>query len=89
MMATYLDLYMKEVADYELPEGGLAFWLVFKKPINTVELAEQLLKNGVQVISTERVSFDEQPLNALRLGYASLEAEEMERGIRLIVALLR
>ncbi|WP_316752347.1 PLP-dependent aminotransferase family protein [Pedobacter gandavensis] len=84
LMVKYLDLYMKEVADYELPEGGLAFWLVFKKPVNTIHLAALLLKNGVQVISTERFSFDEQPLNALRLGYASLEAEEMERGIRLI-----
>ncbi|WP_182959423.1 MocR-like pyridoxine biosynthesis transcription factor PdxR [Pedobacter gandavensis] len=88
LMAKYLDLYMKDLANYELPEGGLAFWLVFKKPQNTNQLAEQLLKNGVQVISTERFSFDEQPLNALRLGYASLEAEEMERGIRLIAALL-
>ena len=88
MMAKYLDLYLKDLADYELPEGGLAFWLVFRKPVNTIQLAEQLLKNGVQVISTERFSFDEQPLNALRLGYASLEGEEMERGIRLIAALL-
>ncbi len=88
MMVKYLDLYMKEVADYELPEGGLAFWLVFKKPVNTIQLAAQLLNNGVQVISTERFSFDEQPLNALRLGYASLEATEMERGLRLIVASL-
>ncbi|MBC8984238.1 PLP-dependent aminotransferase family protein [Pedobacter sp. N36a] len=88
MMAKYLDLYMKGLADYELPEGGLAFWLVFKQPVNTIQLAEQLLKNGVQVISTERFSFDEQPLNALRLGYASLGAEEMERGIRLMAALL-
>lgn len=86
MMAHYLDLYLKALADYELPEGGLAFWLVFKKAVNTAQLEEELLKNGVQVISTERFSFDEQPLNALRLGYASLEAEEMERGIRWIAS---
>ncbi|WP_316820958.1 PLP-dependent aminotransferase family protein [Pedobacter gandavensis] len=86
IMTRLLETHMKGLADYEVPEGGLAFWLVFKKAVNTVQLAEQLLKTGVQVISTERFSFDEQPLNALRLGYASLEAEEMERGIKLIAA---
>ncbi|MNQ96564.1 2-aminoadipate transaminase [compost metagenome] len=87
-MSKYLDKYLKEKADYQLPEGGLAFWLKFKTPVDTVALSESLLKHGVQVISTERFSFNGKALNALRLGYADLDEEELERGIQIIASLI-
>ncbi|WP_342332247.1 PLP-dependent aminotransferase family protein [Pedobacter sp. FW305-3-2-15-E-R2A2] len=88
VMSKYLDQYLKEKADYQLPEGGLAFWLRFKKPVDTVAFSELLLKHGVQVISTERFSFNGKALNALRLGYAALDEAELERGIQIIASLI-
>ena len=88
VMSKYLDQYLKEKADYQRPEGGLAFWLRFKKPIDTIAFSELLLKHGVQVISTERFSFNGKPLNALRLGYAALDEAELERGIQIIASLI-
>ncbi|WP_083252118.1 PLP-dependent aminotransferase family protein [Pedobacter steynii] len=87
-MSKHLDKYLKEKADYHLPEGGLAFWLKFKTPVDTAALSESLLKHGVQVISTERFSFNGKALNALRLGYADLDEEELERGIQIIASLI-
>ncbi|SHG39210.1 GntR family transcriptional regulator / MocR family aminotransferase [Pedobacter caeni] len=88
VMSKYLDQYLKGKADYQLPEGGLAFWLKFKQPIDTIAFSESLLRHGVQVISTERFSFNGKPVNALRLGYAALDEEELERGIQIIASLI-
>lgn len=67
--------------DFSKPEGGLAYWVRLKKELNTNTLAERLLRQGVSLIPTEAFSFSGQLLNALRLGYASLTPEELERGL--------
>lgn len=36
---------------------------------------------GVSLIDTDRFSFESEPLNALRLGFASLTEAEMQQGI--------
>jgi GntR family transcriptional regulator/MocR family aminotransferase len=61
----------------------------FNQAVNTEVLSAKLLKKGVGVIPTERFSFTGEPLNALRLGYASLTPEELEEGIRVIATVLR
>lgn len=89
LMDQYLSAYLSRQASYQQPEGGLAYWVTFNRPVNTEELQQKLLKKGVSVISTERFSFDGKPLNALRLGYASLTPAELEEGIRVIGVIVK
>lgn len=89
LMDQLLTTYLSQQATYRKPEGGLAYWVTFSKPVNTEELQGRLLKKGVSVISTERFAFDGKPLNALRLGYASLTPAELEEGIRIIAAAVK
>ncbi|MCW3465102.1 MocR-like pyridoxine biosynthesis transcription factor PdxR [Chitinophaga nivalis] len=87
-MAACLDQYLLRHITYQQPEGGLAYWVQFRKTVDTAALCQQLLKKGVQLIDTERFSFNKTPLHALRLGYASLTPEELTAGIAAIASVL-
>lgn len=87
-MAHCLDQYLAPKINYQKPEGGLAYWVLFNDMINIAALSNKLLKKGVQVIPTARFFFDKKPLPALRLGYASLDKGPLEEGIQMIAATL-
>jgi GntR family transcriptional regulator/MocR family aminotransferase len=87
-MNTQLQKHLNGVIDYEMPEGGLAYWIRFRKQTDTLQLSGKLISKGVQVMPTERFSFDGQPSNALRLGYASLTESRLAEGIGIIAAAL-
>ena len=83
-MEMMLQTYLGGIATFAKPEGGLAYWVRLTCGKDTRELAAQLLPKGVSVIPTEPFSFTGKPLNALRLGYASLNPEELENGLRIL-----
>lgn len=72
---------------FQKPEGGLAFWLVPKDKFDPAKLVKALLEKGVQILSPESFSYGK-PINGLRLGYASLNEDQLEEGIRKIAQLL-
>ncbi|MBS0029033.1 PLP-dependent aminotransferase family protein [Chitinophaga sp. 22321] len=88
-MYQYLQTYLGGKTAFVKPAGGLAYWVKFKRAHNTENLAAQLLKKGVSIMPTERFSFSGVPLNAIRLGYASLTPEELEEGIRLLATVIK
>lgn len=87
-MGNKLLEYFGDKVDFRQPSGGLAYWVQLKKQQDTGKLAAKLLQQGVSIIPTEPFSFSGKPLHALRLGYASLTAEELERGLRAMHKLL-
>jgi GntR family transcriptional regulator / MocR family aminotransferase len=72
---------------FQKPDGGLAFWLRPNNPVNFDKLSSELLNKGIQILHPESFSFGE-PVNGLRLGYASLSESELESGIKALSALL-
>ncbi len=88
-MSEYLQTHLGKLVSFKKPEGGLAYWVKINGDIDTGELAAKLLKKGVSIMPTERFSFNGKPLNALRLGYASLTPAELEEGIKQIALVLR
>ncbi len=87
-MHTQLQKHLPAAIDYKVPEGGLAYWIRFLEPVDTILLAQKLHRKGVQVMPTERFSFDGSALHALRLGYASLTEHKLTEGIKAIAAVL-
>lgn len=79
--------HLHDKVDFHKPEGGLAFWLVPKEQKDLLKLSEKLLNKGVQIIAPQQFSLLE-PINGLRLGYASLSEADLERGIIEIAKLL-
>lgn len=80
--------YMGDKIHFRKPDGGLAYWIELRSKKDTGELAAQLIAKGVSVIATEPFSFSGKPLTALRLGYASLTAEELEYGLKILSRVL-
>lgn len=70
------------------PEGGLALWVRFEAETDVDQLVENALGHGVVVRSARQFSPMNLPENALRLGFASLDRDEIrEATLRLARAM--
>ncbi|WP_281232985.1 PLP-dependent aminotransferase family protein [Flavobacterium gelatinilyticum] len=72
--------HLKDKAVFTKPEGGLAFWIVPNKIVDTEKICTELLSKGIKIINPDKFSFDS-PINGFRLGYASLTEEQLQEGI--------
>ncbi|WP_338523825.1 PLP-dependent aminotransferase family protein [Pseudomonas batumici] len=61
------------------PEGGLALWVRFADEIDVDRLVEKALEYDLVVRNGRQFSPMDQPENALRLGFASLDREEIQQ----------
>lgn len=67
---------LSSFVDFKVPEGGLAFWLTLKD-IKANELYDVLLKKGIKLLNPSDFQSDVSRPNGLRIGFASLNKEEM------------
>lgn len=84
LFATYVSRMPQPIESFFnwlTPEGGLAYWVPFHQPVDFGLVRQHLATQGVSLIDTNRFSFEGEPLNALRLGVASLTEAKMEQGI--------
>ena len=79
--------YLGDKVTFQVPDGGLAFWL--SSPTNTdlFKIQNIALSKGLFFHSPERFSFSE-PINGIRIGYASLTEYNMERGLKILSKIL-
>lgn len=82
-----LEKYMKGKASYEVPEGGLAFWIVPHSKINWPKVAGELLAKGIKINTPDNYS-DDASLNGFRFGYGALSEAQLEQGIKALSAYL-
>lgn len=85
--AAILDKHLADKAIYNIPEGGLAFWVVPNKPADWLQVSDKLQHKDIKIISPETYSFN-QTVNGIRLGYGSLTGKEFEEGIIALSKLL-
>lgn len=85
--ATLLAKHIKNKAVYDIPDGGLAFWIVPEKQVDWLQLSEKLQRKGIKIITPDHYSFDEN-VNGLRLGYGSLSEGALEKGIIALAKML-
>jgi len=64
------------------PEGGLALCVRFADEINVGQLVEKALEFDLVVRNSRQFSPTDQPENALRLGFASLDRDEIREATR-------
>lgn len=70
--------------DFDLPQGGMAFWLRMRQPVDMSLLAQRAHAEGVGFLPGARFAADAQPVNAIRIGFASLNNKEMVEGVKRI-----
>jgi GntR family transcriptional regulator / MocR family aminotransferase len=86
LLAGLLRRDLPHVGSFALPEGGLAFWLRLEEGLDAEQLARRALVQRVRLLPGG--SFADQgapdfgaPVQAVRLGFGNLNAEEIARGV--------
>ena len=74
--------HMKGIADFTLPEGGLAFWITPKVKLDWDAVTAQLLEKNIKIIHPKQYS--QNHVNGFRLSYGALSEEQLEQSIPVI-----
>lgn len=81
LMDALLRKQMGSIANAALPDGGLAFWLVFRKKLNLARLKRLCEDGGLFIPRT--LLYQHQNLCAMRLGFGHLNEEEMKNSMKI------
>ncbi|MGU3375177.1 MocR-like pyridoxine biosynthesis transcription factor PdxR [Chryseobacterium sp. M5A1_1a] len=77
-----LKKYLEDIADFTLPEGGLAFWITPKVTMDWDIVTALLLEKNIKIIHPKQYSRDY--VNGFRLSYGSLPEDQLEQSIVII-----
>ena len=81
--AAALDAEFADIAEWQVPSGGLFFWLKLKEVRDTRPLLKPALAAGVAFMPGEAFfADDEPPVGYLRLNFSHTEPELMVEGLR-------
>ena len=81
--AAALESEFADLADWQVPAGGLFFWLKLKQPRDTRPLLQRALAAGVAFMPGEAFFAEkEPPVGYLRLNFSHTEPELMVEGLR-------
>ncbi|MBS1571645.1 MAG: PLP-dependent aminotransferase family protein [Bacteroidetes bacterium] len=82
MFAQLLHNYFNDTISYEIPNGGLSFWIIFNIKISLVQLSEKCNELGLYL--PKNCLYQNQKHTAIRLGYAHLNEIEMKKAVQLL-----
>ena len=80
LTAMLLKKHLENKVVYTIPDGGLAFWIAMKTPMDWTAFSEKMLQKGVKITSPSAYGLDGSA-NGLRLGYGALTEQELAEGI--------
>lgn len=77
-----LERHLTGLATWELPPGGLFFWLKLATPVDTRTLVPRMLERGVAVAPGEVMFPGEPTLGHVRLNFSHATPEQLDDGVR-------
>ena len=87
--AKLLQKHFKDLARWDIPAGGLFFWLRLRDTIDTRELLSRALEQGVAFAPGEFFYADRpSACGTLRLNFSHASTSDAERGLAVLVRLL-
>ena len=87
--AAALKRHFSGLADWQLPEGGLFFWLRLRTPVDTRELLQGAIKSSVAFMPGEAFYPDPSDgIGTMRLNFSHANAVEAERGLAALAGLV-
>lgn len=75
-------------ATWHTPDGGLFFWLHLTRPVDTRTLLTDAIDRGVAFMPGEEFYARSPRLGTVRLNFGHADADETERGLRILADLL-
>ena len=89
-MAAALDRHFRDFARWEVPAGGLFFWVQLNRPLDSRTLLEKALDRNVAFMPGEPFFPDgDRPRGFLRLNFSHANDEAIEHGIRILGQVVR
>lgn len=79
--ANLIEKDLKELIDFNIPDGGLAFWLKLKKQIDPHKFEALLFQQGIRLSKANIFYIEEKMCFALRIGYGSLDKTQIQKCI--------
>lgn len=73
---------LSEFVNFDMPQGGLAFWLRFNQNISVENLVACAAKERVQILPGSLFTEDGSVIHAIRMGFGSLNNAELTQGIK-------
>lgn len=73
--------FKKGEIEFKVPEGGLAVWVNFNSKFDLDDIAKAALKERLQVPDSQIYVSRKRNLNALRMGFASMNSDEIEQSL--------
>lgn len=89
-MQAALEEHFSDLADWQVPQGGLFFWLTLKQPLDTRTLLQPAMAQNVAFMPGEPF-FTEPDANPgyLRLNFSHVEPARLGEGLRRLAAVVR
>ncbi|KAA2241312.1 PLP-dependent aminotransferase family protein [Chitinophaga agrisoli] len=87
----FCELLKADLSDkisFNTPEGGLGVWAQFDKKTNLVKMSEAALKKGLYIGNGSFYKNESFDTNALRMGFASLNENEMTEALGILKQVL-
>ncbi len=85
-----LERHFGDLADWQVPQGGLFFWLTLKQPLDTRTLLAPALDQDVAFMPGEPFfSEPDQHLGSLRLNFSHIDPARLDEGLRRLAAVVR
>jgi GntR family transcriptional regulator/MocR family aminotransferase len=81
-MAKLLAERFHERIEFTLPDGGLAIWVRFTDKIDMNDLAAAAYAKGLKILPGNAFAISGRPIRAARLGFASMNAAELDSATR-------
>ena len=81
-MATALKKEFGTAIEFEIPKGGMFFWIKFDKRIDSMELFKLAIKEGVAYVPGSVFFKDHIPTSYARLNFTNPTCEEIQTGIQ-------
>jgi DNA-binding transcriptional MocR family regulator len=85
-----LELHFTDLAEWNMPQGGLFFWLTLKQPLDTRSLLNEALANDVAFMPGE--PFFPEPdkhHGHLRLNFSHIDPARLDEGLKRLAAVVR
>ena len=82
LMQELLRQELGQQVDFDMPRGGLAYWLRFRQPVDMQALARHALEEKVKFSQGSEYSPDKSDVQAVRLGFANLNQTELTSGLK-------
>ncbi|MGG1663789.1 PLP-dependent aminotransferase family protein [Brevibacillus sp. NRS-1366] len=82
-----LEKHMRDLANWEVPQGGFLLWLKIKGKISMMELFTKALRHGI-LLNPGNI-YGQEPEGYLRISYGYASLADLEKGIDLLGQIIR